>query len=273
MDLKKELELMIESGKIRLPVLPKVAAKVLNIINDPKANLNELSTLIQQDQAIATHVLRIANSAAFAPTTEIVSINQAIARLGFRLLSEITLTISLQSDIFNSKKFHHEMISLWKFSLLSGLWAKRIAFIKKYNVEATFLGALLHEIGKAIIINSLNDIIKNEHYHIEKTDLEELLNEYHISVARKVMKEWNLPKLVSSISCDYINLEQCTINKKEACIVFLADKLAFASIHNLDFDEILKLEQWQIINYYQDEVMDLINEKDIILETMSSMTI
>lgn len=273
MNLKIELENLIESGNMKLPVLPSVAAKVLSIINNPNVSLQELSNLIQQDQAIATHVLRISNSAAFAPKTEIVSIQQAIARLGFRILSEITLSISIQSGIFNSKKYHREMIMLWKHSLLTGLWAKRLAFHKKYNVEATFLGGLLHEIGKPIIINSIIEISKDLHQEIDKELVDEILSEFHIVIARKVMNEWNLPKLVSSISCDYYDLSNCTSNVKEATVVFLANKLANTTILNESFEDVINLHEWSNVNYYRDEIEDLILEKDSLLETMQSMVI
>ncbi|MCX6145766.1 MAG: HDOD domain-containing protein [Candidatus Kapabacteria bacterium] len=273
MDLKIELEKLIETGNMKLPVLPRVAAKVLSIINDPNVNIHELTNLIQQDQAISTHVLRIANSAAFAPITEIVSIQQAITRLGFRILTEITLSISLQSDIFKSRMYHHEMVMLWKHSLLAGLWAKRVAFHKKYNVEATFLGGLLHEIGKPILINSISDLTSETHTKVDYDTLEEILSQYHIIVSKKLMNEWNLPKLVSSIACDYYDLQNCKANIKEASVVFIANKLTNATLNNESLEEVLLLSEWNNLNYYRDEIEDLILEKDKLLEIMHSMVI
>lgn len=285
MNYRIELDKLFEANELKLPVLPKVTTKVLELINNPNTNLIELTELILQDQAISTHVLRIANSAAFAPASEIVSINQAIARLGFRLLSEITIAISIQSGIFNSKIFHKEMLQLWRFSLLTGLWAKRIAFHKKYNVEATFLGGLLHEIGKPIILFALCSLIKSKN-DIDSAEVEEILEELHIKFAKKVMLDWNLPKLVTSISCDYKNLESnfesISNFPRETAIVFLAHKLALYSCENyevpimdnkIELEEILTLPEWGKINYYRDEVEDLLTETETILTTMHSMVL
>lgn len=287
MDFKVIINSLLESDDLKLPVLPKVATKVLELINNPNTNLNELTEIILQDQAISTHVLRIANSAAFAPATEIVSINQAISRLGFKLLTEITLAISLQSGIFNSKLFRKQMLHLWKFSLLTGLWAKRISFYKKYNVEATFLGGLLHEIGKPILLNSLNEIIANhkDYSTINNTinygEIDIEINAKHIEIAKHVMIEWNLPKLVSTISCEYLDLDNCISHKKEATIVYLAHNLASFTFeqkekndaYKKELETIITLPEWGKINYYRDEVEELISETDKVLETMNSMVI
>lgn len=289
LDLKLEFEKLLNSDNLKLPMLPEVSFKVINLINNPNSSLNDISAIIQQDQAIATHILRIANSAAFAPPTEIVSINQAISRLGFKLLSEIIISISLQLGIFNSKIFKNEMVYLWRFSLLTGLWAKRVSFHKKYNVEATFIGGLLHEIGKPILLNSLSKILNNIEY--SEDEMNSLLNEYHLILSKKVMAEWNLPKLVSSITCNYNNLDECVEYKKEATIVYLAHQLAHYSLelhksnveqnHNSTnstnnanpMETIITLPQWAGLNYYRDEVEDLIAENDTVIQTLNSMVV
>lgn len=286
LNLRLEFEKLLNSEDLKLPMLPEVSFKVINLINNPNSSLNDISAIIQQDQAIATHILRIANSAAFAPATEIVSINQAISRLGFKILSEIIVSISLQLGIFNSKIFKNEMVYLWRFSLLTGLWAKRISFHKKFNVEATFIGGLLHEIGKPILLNSLSKILQNQNYENDEINL--LLNEFHLILSKKVMAEWNLPNLISSISCNYDNLDDIVEYKKEATIVYLAHQLAHYSLdlQNINnnssekltenanpLEAIITLPQWAYLNYYRDEVEDLIAENENVIQTLNSMVI
>ena len=87
----------IDKDRIDLPVLPQVAGKVMALTNDPAADAARLSALIHQDQALAAHVLRIANSPAYMPRTPIASLQHAVAMLGVNELSEIAVTISLKS--------------------------------------------------------------------------------------------------------------------------------------------------------------------------------
>ena len=76
----------LNSSSLKLPKIPRVASKVFTLTNDPHAEVSDLSKLIHSDQSIASHVLRIANSAAYGGGDQIVSLQQAVARLGMNLL-------------------------------------------------------------------------------------------------------------------------------------------------------------------------------------------
>ena len=79
------LEERLNSSNLELPVMPRVASKVFTLTNDPKSEVSDLSKLIHSDQSIASHVLRIANSAAYGGGEQIVSLQQAVTRLGMKL--------------------------------------------------------------------------------------------------------------------------------------------------------------------------------------------
>ena len=68
----------IDKGRIDLPVLPQVAGRVMALAGDPSADAARLSALIHQDQALAAHVLRIANSPAYMPRTPIARSNMPL---------------------------------------------------------------------------------------------------------------------------------------------------------------------------------------------------
>lgn len=95
----------LNSSSLELPVMPRVANKVLALTHDPNAEVSDLSELIHSDQSIASHVLRIANSAAYGGGDQIVSLQQAVARLGMNLLGEIAIAVSVQNDLFKAPGF------------------------------------------------------------------------------------------------------------------------------------------------------------------------
>lgn len=294
----QRLELLVEDllnkDDINLPILPEIALKILEMINNPNSNLVDISELIKRDQSISAYVLKIANSPLYCLNTDIVSINQAIARLGMKLLSEITFAISLQTNIFSCKYFNNYMIELWRFSLFTAIWAKRIAFHKKFSVEAVFLGGLLHEIGKPILLNSLSKSNLSNEELKELSDinnpnskeiLEEIMDKYGYKFAEKVMGKWNLPNLIKSIACNHRDLANCSSYFKETSIVCLADKLAkyFKELENYntvsgidndkELDYIYKLVAWENLNYYRDEIEILLDDKEIVYQTLASMMI
>ena len=90
----------LTENQIEVPMLPDVANQVLVLSNDPDSDAAQLAKLIQSDQSLAGHVMRIANSAAYTPNASMVSLQQAVARLGMNLITEIALAASLNN--FNS---------------------------------------------------------------------------------------------------------------------------------------------------------------------------
>ena len=99
----------LEQGNLDLPLLPQVASQVLTLTSDPNADASKLSSLIQQDQALATQILRIANSPAYMPRSPIVSLQQAIAWLGLSMLAGLAFSVSVQSGVFQIKGYEKEV--------------------------------------------------------------------------------------------------------------------------------------------------------------------
>ena len=96
----EEVRARVRAGSWRVPLLPQVASQVVALAASPVADASRLSALIHRDPSLAGQVLRIANSAAYAPRMPIVSLQQAVARLGLTVINEIAFAASVQSGIF-----------------------------------------------------------------------------------------------------------------------------------------------------------------------------
>ena len=81
-----DIETIMDKGGIQVPLLPEVANKVVTLSQNPESDAIQLAQLIQSDPSLAAHVMRIANSAACTPTASLVSLQQAITRLGMNLI-------------------------------------------------------------------------------------------------------------------------------------------------------------------------------------------
>ncbi len=150
----------INTQALDLPLLPQAASQVMSFMSDPNADATRLSSLIHQDQALAGHVLRIANSPAYMPRSPIVSLQQAVAWLGMHVLGEIAFTASRQKGVFRVQGYEDEIKRMWRHALITGLYAKEIARQRRHNVEGAFLCGLLHAIGKPVVVHALTDLQK-----------------------------------------------------------------------------------------------------------------
>jgi HD-like signal output (HDOD) protein len=71
---------MLLKKSLDVPMLPETANKVMALTQDPESNAQQLSAVIQSDPTIAGHVMRIANSSAYTPNSNLASIQQLIAK-------------------------------------------------------------------------------------------------------------------------------------------------------------------------------------------------
>jgi HD-like signal output (HDOD) protein len=155
--LSAEIGAEIADGRLTLPVLPNVAAEVLASSVDERADASRLATLIQRDQSLASHVLRVCNSAAFRGASEIVSLQQAIARLGMLRIREMALSASLKGTLFRGGVYQPLADRLWREALAAGLWAREFARAARKSVEIAYLCGLLHRVGAPVVLHRLGE--------------------------------------------------------------------------------------------------------------------
>ena len=72
-----------------LPPMPQIVFKARQVIADPDSEMAELSDLLESDQAIATKVLKLANSAYYGLSGKVSSIRHASSLLGYNALGQL----------------------------------------------------------------------------------------------------------------------------------------------------------------------------------------
>ncbi len=265
----------IAKDEFNLPLLPHVAAEVLNLTSDPDADMAKLAALILQDQAIASQVLKISNSAAYAPRSPIVSIQQAVSWLGMKMLGELALTISIENGVFRVQGYEPEITSLWRQALASGLYAKEIARVGRHNVEGAFLGGLLHTIGKPVVLNAVLEIQQTMGLALEWESFSMLLDVHHVQVGASVVEKWKLPPQVKEAILYYRDYTKSPNPSPVAMVTCLADYLAshILKLDSLDEAGLQSLPVVDALNLYPDEMETLHAHGETILQSVDSMVV
>src|SRR5262245_35894479 len=145
--LRRALVERIDSGTLELPLLPEVARQVLSMNLDGEFATKELADLIHRDPAMAGHILRLANTARYAPPIPIVTLQQAVSRLGLKKIREIAMIVSCESRLFSVEGYEGRLRMTFRHSLGAGLFAQEIARMRRWNVEEAFLCGLMHDVG------------------------------------------------------------------------------------------------------------------------------
>jgi putative nucleotidyltransferase with HDIG domain len=265
----------LATGQLSLPMLPRVASQVVALVGSPTTDANRLSELIHRDPALAGQVLRIANSPAYMPRMPIVSLQQAVSRLGLNVVSEIAFAASLQSGVFRVPGYESVLNQLWRHALASGAFAKEIARVRRLNVESAFLCGLLHSVGKPALLQLVNDVAKgNTSMRVGPIALVAVLDDLHTLVGVRIAEQWGLPKPVAAAIEHSAAYAQAGAFRQEAMITFLADRLATHAIEPARFGGDGGFRETPVIadlNLYPDDVTGLLARRDRVMELVAAM--
>jgi len=180
----------LRRGKLTLPPLPGAAVQLMELSQRTNVDAAQLSTVIHRDQVLAGRVLQVANASSFRGVAEIVSLQQAVARLGSNLITELACAASLQSA-FPSPAYAKRMATCARFSLAAALFAKAIARERRSNVEVAFLCGLMHNLGDTTVL-----FLLNKRKGLPEEVVETCLDELRVEAGSAVAKTWRLPTTV-----------------------------------------------------------------------------
>lgn len=132
-----------------VPLLPPVAREVMALLRDPGSGMNQIAGVVKKDPAMAAHLLRIANSAAYGGSTPITSIRMALVRLGADGMKRFLLSTSAARMLVVTKR-PDLSARLQTRSVAVSNAAARVAAHYGTDVDAAFVAGLLHDVGWAI---------------------------------------------------------------------------------------------------------------------------
>jgi putative nucleotidyltransferase with HDIG domain len=273
--LEQALVQKIKTGDVELPLLPQAASQVMALASDPSADAAKLSALIHQDQALAAHVLRIANSPAYMPRSPVVSLQHAVAMLGITLLSEIAFTASLKTGAFKVPGYEDDVKQLWRHSLASGAFAKEVARMRRVNVESAYLCGLLHAIGKPVVLRTATTLASQQRIALEKPVLSGWIAGYHTEVGALIADKWGLPKQVAVAIQYYGDYDHATEFRQECLLTCVADRLAthLLTPNELSEDTLREHSVFAELNLYPQDIDTLLLTKDQVITIVNAMNL
>lgn len=272
---EESLKQLINRGGIEVPMLPEVANKALLLAQNPDSDAGEMAQLIQSDQSLAGHVMRIANSAAYTPMSNLVSLQQAIARLGMGVISEIALAAAIGAKIFHTPGYEAYVAGVWRHALATSLWSKEIARQCRSNVEVAFLAGLLHSIGRPAVLQTILELAHSQNITLSNNEIHQLENTYCQQVSQAVVNKWQMPTLVIEAVTSYTDHRSSLAVENHAAQIIAGSKFATNMLDPESFNKevLLALPVFETLNLYQDEVEKLLEKTDAVtarLEGLSS---
>jgi len=145
----KENLLNLLETKGDLPPLSDVLLNLENRVNDPNSDIEEISGLIQTEPVLSGRLIKLSNSVLFGGgRDEVQNLNEAIMRLGMKMVLDLAYTLELPKAFKKSKSFDH--IQFWKHSLGVAYLSRALAIhmgSSKEDLDASYLAGLMHDVG------------------------------------------------------------------------------------------------------------------------------
>lgn len=188
-------------GIDRLDPLPTTAQRLTKALQDEEVGPARIAEFVQYDPAVASTVLRVANSAAYGGWNRIDNIRDAVVRLGATRLLDIVLGDYLHRLKVNAPLYDLAEEDLWLHSAAASLAVKALQKERpRAGVpETASIAALVHDIGKLVMVRFLKADVKQilalrDAGNIAFVEAErELFGCDHAEVGAEMARRWGFP--------------------------------------------------------------------------------
>jgi len=233
-----------------VPTLPDRFMKIQEVLDDADSTLDDLTDIIETDQATSSIILKIANSSFYNPLgAPVSSLAYAISRLGRQETGDIALSMSLLYG-FAIPASITIIRQLWTHAFATAQISRFIAMHSKpndINPDTIFLAALLHDIGRIILGMRIDmSYFEKDFCRLDEGDIiaaeEKTYGINHAEVGQIVLKQWGLPSDIHTIVAEHHSAQPASSNIK---ICQFADRFAAEHLSNtLNIEDVqLKLKE------------------------------
>lgn len=150
-------EILRSGGEMQM--LSDVARQALEAADNPDCVISDLASLVERDTRLTAEVLTMANSAAYATNTPIVSLHQAVSRLGLATCKNLILTTSIASMMRRmSLELEWVREQLWRHSFTTALLSLQVSRLLRLGFQGEeFTAGLIHDIGRTLFAAAIPD--------------------------------------------------------------------------------------------------------------------
>ncbi|MDP8208401.1 MAG: HDOD domain-containing protein [Candidatus Electryonea clarkiae] len=234
-DSKSYARKLVESTE-QLPSPDPIVIRVSQLVSDPDTAPKYLAAEIYKDAGLTSRILKLSNSALFGLSRQIVTIEQAVVVLGFNEIRNLVMLTSTLR-LMNLGRDEELFKLLWDHFLLTAIAARSIARRVSGDLpgirEYSYLGGLLHDIGKVILAlrftKAYRKLVDRDDILIGNIVEEEttLFGCNHLETGECLLEHWNFPPILVNIAGYHHNIEdKDTRGVNFLKIIWLADALS-----------------------------------------------
>ncbi|MFO0681454.1 MAG: HDOD domain-containing protein [Sandaracinus sp.] len=238
----------MQSDRLPLPSLPNVVLKALDLLRNEGVGMARIARIVEADPILVARILRLANSVAIGATTQVTSLDVALARVGERQL-RMLLHECAAREVFVSRdpSIARTFQSIWEHCLAVGTLARELADEPAQMREELYLAGLLHDVGKPVVGALL---LETERSLWEKLGTPcmggslwlRIVDDCHAEVGSSVARRWSLPENVAAAIGSGLDHDPEGLSRFQGWLVY-AHRLALSVGHRGGAPESVGIEE------------------------------
>ncbi len=190
------------SGLSRILPISKAAMDVYNMASAEQVDTGKIAATIQRDATLAAEIMRLANSAFYNPSTQLVTeLERAVLQIGQKRIGELALATNALTALTSGLLPWMDVGLAWRRSLAAGVAIEMLIERGRHDKieEGLLLSAIMHPLGR-VVLGSL--FPKQYEMMIEQCKTRgESLNDQerhvfpmsHTEVVAQLLATWNVP--------------------------------------------------------------------------------
>lgn len=217
--------------------LPKSAKKALALSLSVESSIRDFTAVLEQDEALASKVIKVANSVYYARGSASRTLKECIAVIGLTELREIIQLASLNAFLVTRRYASPLRELLWEHDIAVARVARTLSvFLNRGSPEQIFLGGLVHDIGKLLWLEKRSEdyqqilnTVRFKGVPFEAAEIKHFPFS-HCDVGVLIGQEWSFPEeVLEIIAYHHEPWDEVTKDKLEVAIIKLADGI----VHHL----------------------------------------
>jgi len=195
------IPIQILDGIQHLDPLPITARRLAAMLGNEDIGVQDIAKVVEYDAAVAANIVHVANSAAYAGRYPVERVRDAVVRLGTANLLAIVLGEYMRVFRGNAPLYDLTEDDLYLHSAAASLMIKAMMPEVRCSLPpAASIAALLHDIGKIIMVRYLNADVSATLALCKEKKLafveaeREMLGCDHAEVGGAVARNWGFPE-------------------------------------------------------------------------------
>ncbi len=270
--MKPTLDQILSSD--RLPTLPEVAVRVIELAKSATPDLGAITKAIKADPAISSQILKTANSAMMGLRQRASSVDAAVPLLGANMVRSLVLGFTLADQCRESPEIETVMRQVWRRSLIQASAMEFFAELDKSRDQANwFLAGLLQDIGQLAMLHCCGSDyaeIIGSGFNDHTVQLEmDAFGFSHVDVSVALCRNWRVDdEIVDAIESHHMPVDDALAETDDAlasglvaascCASSMLSVVESRECDRSDLDRLLT----NAFGFLPDEITDLLNDID-----------